>query len=266
MTQLRIFSFGGGVQSMAALVLAAQGKIDFRTFLFCNVGDDSEHPDTLRYVEDVAKPYAATQGIELLEIRRHVRQLQRTLYGEITDPVLKGIPIPVYARGTGPALRSCTKHFKVIPISRETKLRGATTSSPAVIGMGISLDEYHRMRNDSPIAWQVFNYPLIELRLSRTDCKHIIASAGLPVPPKSACWFCPFTGLKDWRRMKERQPDLFMNAVVLEQDILAKRRRNGHEPAYLSRLGVPLHEAFDGHQSEMLIDGDDACESGFCMT
>lgn len=58
-TQLRTFSYGGGVQSTAALVLPAQARIDFPVFLFSNVGDDSEHPDTLRYVEDVAKPYAA---------------------------------------------------------------------------------------------------------------------------------------------------------------------------------------------------------------
>lgn len=38
---LKAFSFDGGVQSTAALVLAAQGKPDYRTFLFCNVGDDS---------------------------------------------------------------------------------------------------------------------------------------------------------------------------------------------------------------------------------
>ncbi|WP_254897837.1 hypothetical protein [Kitasatospora sp. NA04385] len=35
---IRSFSFGGGVQSTAALVLAAQGRIDYRTFLFANVG------------------------------------------------------------------------------------------------------------------------------------------------------------------------------------------------------------------------------------
>lgn len=262
---LHVFSYGGGVQSTAALVLAAQGKIDFSVFLFANVGDDSEHPDTLRYVHEVAMPYAISRKIELVEIRKKRNGVPRTLYAEVTDPDLRGIPIPIYGKDTGPALRSCTKHYKVIPISRETKRRGATKDNPAVIGLGISIDEYQRMRNDSPIAWQVFSYPLIDLRLSRIDCKKIITSAGLPIPPKSACWFCPFTGLNDWRRMKERQPDLFMNAVVLEQDILAKRQRNGHDPAYLSRLGIPLHQAFEGHQSDMFED-EDACESGFCMT
>lgn len=65
---LRIFSYGGGVQSTAALVLAVQGKIDFKTFLFANVGDDSEHPATLRYVREVAMPYAAANGIRLEEL------------------------------------------------------------------------------------------------------------------------------------------------------------------------------------------------------
>lgn len=35
---LTVFSFGGGVQSTAALVLAAQGELDCSTFLFANGG------------------------------------------------------------------------------------------------------------------------------------------------------------------------------------------------------------------------------------
>jgi hypothetical protein len=31
---IRVFSYGGGVQSTAALVLAAQGVIDYHTFLW----------------------------------------------------------------------------------------------------------------------------------------------------------------------------------------------------------------------------------------
>src|SRR5947209_1941983 len=49
---LKVFSFGGGVQSTAALVLAARGEIDYQTFLFANVGGDSENPETLRYVRE----------------------------------------------------------------------------------------------------------------------------------------------------------------------------------------------------------------------
>ena len=74
---MEIFSFGGGIQSMAALILAAQGQLTISTFLFANVGDDSEHPATLRYVHDVAMPYAAQHGIDLIELHR-VRRARGT--------------------------------------------------------------------------------------------------------------------------------------------------------------------------------------------
>jgi hypothetical protein len=82
---LRTFSYGGGVQSTAALVLAAEGKIDFNIFLFANTGDDSENPKSLVYVREVAMPYAAAHGIALHELQRHTRDGQpETLYGRIT--------------------------------------------------------------------------------------------------------------------------------------------------------------------------------------
>lgn len=62
---LRVVSYWGGVQSTALLVLAAQRRIDFRVFLMANTGDDSEHPATLRYVWEVAVPFAAEHGLEL---------------------------------------------------------------------------------------------------------------------------------------------------------------------------------------------------------
>lgn len=260
---LRFFSYGGGVQSTAALVLAAQGKIDFPVFLFANVGDDSEHPDTLRYIEEVAKPYAAEHGIELTEVRQTRYGQPRTLYEETVDPALRGVPIPIHFENSGIGMRSCTKNYKVVPISKETKRRGATEEVPAILGLGISIDEYQRM-NTSRIAWQTFEYPLIDLRLSRRDCQAIIAAAGLPLPRKSACWFCPYTRITDWRQMKERQPELFQRAVIFERDLQVKQQGNGKPPVFLTGQGRPLDEVLEGNQA--IMDFDDACESGFCMT
>jgi len=64
-----IFSCGGGVQSTACLVLAAQGAIPYRTFVFANVGNHAESPDTIRYIEQVLKPYAAQHGIEWIDVQ-----------------------------------------------------------------------------------------------------------------------------------------------------------------------------------------------------
>jgi hypothetical protein len=244
-------------------VLAAQGKIDYPVFLFANVGDDSEHPDTLRYVNEVAKPYAAAHGIELYEVHTTRYGERRTLYQETVDPSLRAVPIPIRFDNGAFGMRSCTKNYKAIPIAREIKRLGATLDTPAQLGLGISIDEYQRM-NTSRIAWQVFEYPLIDLRLARDGCRQIIERAGLPTPRKSACWFCPYTRVTDWRYMKDRQPDLFQRAVIFERDIQAKQRNNGKPPVFLTGGALPLDAALAGEQA--MMEFDDLCDSGYCMT
>ena len=66
----KIISYGGGVQSTALLVLAAQGIIDFQYAIFANVGDDSEHPASLEYARNIANPFADKHGSELIELQR----------------------------------------------------------------------------------------------------------------------------------------------------------------------------------------------------
>jgi len=90
---MKVFSFGGGVQSTAALILAAQGCIDYKVFLFANVGDDSENPDTLAYIRGMSEPYAARNGIELHEIARKTNS-RETLYQK-TLRETRSIKIPV---------------------------------------------------------------------------------------------------------------------------------------------------------------------------
>lgn len=86
--ELDTCSYGGGHQSTALLVLAAREQIPTRTFLFCNVGDDSEHPGTLEYVRTVAAPYAAFHGIDLQELHRTRRDgTSETLMGRLLNPI-----------------------------------------------------------------------------------------------------------------------------------------------------------------------------------
>lgn len=266
MTQLRTFSYGGGVQSTAALVLAAQNQIDFRIFLFCNVGDDSEHPATLEYIEAVAKPYALAQGIELHELR-HIRRdgTEETLYRKLTRAGSRSSGIPIRLEGSGaPSNRSCTSQFKIRRMATWQRQHGATRAAPAITGLGISLDEFQRARTDSGIATQVLEYPLIDMRLTRQDCINIIARAGLPVPPKSSCWFCPFHRMPAWQKLKRETPELFERAVALERTLSERSVMLGHGKLFLQRKLIPLDHAV-GDQSDM-FDVGDTCESGFCMT
>ena len=267
---LRSFSFGGGVQSTAALVLAAQGEIDYRTFLFANVGDDSENPATMVYVDKVARPFAAAHGIELTTLDRvMVRSGEtRTLFGELTREGSKSLKIPVRMSNGAPGTRSCTADYKILVIGRELKRRGASAERPATVGIGISVDEIHRANNRRCEKHERIDYPLLNLGIRRTDCERIIRSAGLPVPPKSSCWFCPFKRPETWHEMRRSEPEQFEKACQLEDLLNRRRDALGKDHVYLTRFGKPLRQAIpDGVDTLFGIDdGDGLCDSGWCMT
>lgn len=263
--QLRVMSYGGGVQSTAMLVLAAQGKIDFPVAIFSNVGDDSEHPATLRYVREVAIPYAAQHGIELCVLDRRGKGQPVTLWQKLTREDSRSIGIPVRMNNSGaPVRRSCTVDYKIRRVASELKRRGATAANPAVVALGISLDEYQRMRTESGIAWETLAYPLIDLRLDRAACLGIIAEAGLPEPGKSSCFFCPFHSRDHWRRMRRDEPELFAKSVALERLLNERRAALGRDPVWLTDALRPLDEAVGDHDQLDLFPA--SCDiGGYCM-
>lgn len=259
---MRVISYGGGVQSTAMIVLAVQGRIpDIDAALFANVGDDSEHPDTLRYVRDVARPYAHAHGLPVCEIGRGI-----DLAARVADTAYRSIPIPVYVGDGAPGTRQCTARWKIGPVQQWLRDHGATRQQPAEVLIGISVDEILRLNNrragtvDTPV------YPLIDLGLSRADCERVIADAGLPVPGKSSCYFCPFQRPSQWVRLAETRPDLFAKAQRLEAAVLTKRAVLGRDPAYLTRFGAPLVDVIDRDQLPLIPLGADGCDSGYCFT
>ncbi len=264
-------SYGGGVQSTALLVLAAQGEIPFRRAYFCNVGSDTEYPGTLRYVEEYAKPYAAEHDIEFIELHRTMQAgpnkgQQRTLLQEIRRPGSRSIPFPMRVANGMPGNRPCTENYKRRLVARETRRRGATATHPARLALGISLDEIGRAK-DSNIPHQTNTHPLLDFGLRRTDCHHVIAAAGLPIPPKSACWFCPMKTPDQWLRMRQQEPALFAEACQLEAEMIARRAELGRDPMYMTRFGVPLAEAIpDGVDALPFFDEDQGCDDSACFT
>lgn len=262
MSDLRVFSFGGGVQSTAALVLAAGARIDYRRFVFAHVGEDSENPDTLRYLEDHALPFGEAHGLTIRVLRegRAGRTLLEHVHGD-----RHRVPIPMRTAGGRPGNRNCTSDFKIKPIARWLKRQGASAERPATVGVGISIDEFHRARKESGFAWETLDYPLIRLRLDRESCRRVITEAGLPIPPKSSCWFCPFKRPAEWRELKRQRPDLFEQAAALEQDLSERSVRIGRVPVFLTRFSKPLPLAVDdGGQLGLFDDEDQSCDSGYC--
>jgi hypothetical protein len=269
---MRVISYGGGVQSTALVVLAATGKIGHvDAALFANVGDDSEHPDTLKYVREVAIPWAAERGLEIHELTKRYRWKGPvvTLHAQLMRPESRSISIPIRMPDTGsPGKRRCTTDFKVGVVRRWLTTHGVTETYPATVIIGISLDEFQRVNNRRPSTLETPEYPLIEQRLDRERCKHVIRQAGLPVPPKSACYFCPFKRPSTWSRMKRDEPELFQKAAALESTLNARRDKLGKDHVYLTRFGKPLDEAIGTEQDDLLSDGPggESCDEGYCWT
>lgn len=267
---IRSFSYGGGTQSTAALVLAARGEIDYPLFIFSNVGEDSEDPRTLEYVEQIAKPYAAMKGIELVEVRKHTRDGKPQTLMERIDLSPRAIPIPVRMGKDGaPGNRTCTAEFKIRIVEKELRRRGATEEHRAIVGIGISLDEWQRAgsREDPRSKYQWREYPLLDMKLTRDQCREIIRDEGLPIPPRSSCYFCPFHSKHEWQRMAKERPDLFEKAAQLEVKMYERGQQLGRGEFFLTRYGDFITNLFDGNQDTLFDDESDAtCDTGYCMT
>jgi hypothetical protein len=264
---IRSISYGGGVQSSALVVLATQGRIDFQLALFSNVGDKSEHPATLSYVRDVMTPWAAERGVEVVELRRTKRDgSTEDLWDRLMKEGSRSLPIPVRMSNGAPGTRSCTADFKIAVIGKELKRRGASKDNIATVAIGISTDEIQRVNNGRESAYERIEYPLIDMRLDRSACAQIISGAGLPVPPKSACFFCPFHRTQTWAEMRRDEPGLFAKSVELERTLNARRDMRGKDHVWLTRFNKPLDEAVIEAQTPLFHDGPEGCDEGYCWT
>ncbi len=266
---LRVISYGGGVQSSALVVLAALGEIEpVDACLFANVGDDSEHPATVRYVREVMTPWAAARGVTIHELQRRLRSgATETLWGRLMRDGSRSLPIPVRMSNGAPGTRRCTMDFKVKVIGKWLKAHGASAQTPANVIVGISWDEVERVGNRKLSGYETVEYPLVDRRLTREDCKRIIEGTGLPVPPKSACFFCPFHRPVTWARMRRDEPALFAQSLHLERTLNERRAMLGKDPVWLTRFNRTLDQIPEMQPDLPGLDmTGDTCDEGYCWT
>lgn len=209
---MRVLSLGAGVNSTALLVLKAQGKVEFDLALFADTG--GEQPETYGYIEEVIKPFCRNNEIELVIVKREGNDL----YDESFQR--KIIPTRMF--------RSCTDKFKIRVLKKYVRERFPEQEINFLIG--IDAGESHRAKEDCGNV-----YPLMELGIDREGCKQIIRDAGLPLPVKSGCYFCPFTPKNGWINLLKRHPNLYRKAEELE--------KNGSRYPLMKLSNVPLERA-----------------------
>lgn len=250
---MRVLSLGGGVQSTTLALMACEGVLEFDAVLFADTG--AEPAFVYRHLEWLAE--RLSQAKILFEVVRNGNLLQDLERGS------RFASIPAYVRNLQGEVamlrRQCTEEYKLKPIRRWLRAHGACGKNPAIVALGISLDEAHRMR-DSSVRYVVNWYPLIEMGMRRADCLRWLTERGYPIPPKSSCVCCPYHDTAYWRRLKQDHPEEFERACEVDEKIRTLSRVHG--ACYLHRSLKPLRFV-DFGEGQLEIDFE--C-GGYCHT
>lgn len=247
---LHIISLGAGVQSTTMALMAAAGELSPMPdcAIFADTGEEPQavyvHLEQLIF--DLPFPthvVRAWDGYGKPSIRGPLGdELLRSASGKSKSGSSTRPPFfTLGADGSkGMIRRQCTGDFKIDVIqAKERELLGLKRGQrwPGEVRIhqwiGISTDEATRMkpvmtfRERDGEKFRVPHpaiqgrWPLIEAGMSRKDCERWLTEHGHPIPPKSACTFCPYHSDAEWRAVKSNPTD-WQRAVEIDRAV-----RNG---------------------------------------
>lgn len=262
---MRVISLGWGVQSWTLAAMAALGdlpKVDYA------IHADTTHEMAGTY-SHAAKwgPWLVEHGVQVVTVLASRSDVVREDWGD-TGAVLIPAFSTMHSDGKrGQIRRQCTHDWKISPIRRFIRSKLAKPTPGAVQSLqGISLDEFHRMR-DSDVAYILNVYPLVEMRMTRTDCEEWLRAHDLEVPPKSACTLCPYHSLAAWKALKRAGGADWESAIEVDRLI---RKKRPLVDLFLHPARRPLPEAVsipeDQGAHQIKMDLTPPCDSGHCFT
>jgi hypothetical protein len=249
---LRILSLGAGVQSTTLLRMILAGElpaVDHAIF-----SDTGWEPRTVyKHLETLAAE------CEAANLPLHI-----VSNGNIREDALSeerrfaSMPLHITKPDGRPAMgrRQCTSEYKLKPLlAKQRELAGLlprqrSTKRLVRTLIGISWDETQRMRTP-PFPWIEHEYPLVDLRMTRTECLRWNEEHGFPRPPRSSCIGCPFHSNAEWRAIRD-EPDDWADAIDFDRQLRDGRIAGllGRTRAYLHSSRVPLEDADIRSQEE----------------
>lgn len=208
---MKVLSLGWGTQSFTLAAMSALGEIEKVDFA---IHADTTHERTATY--EFAKrwtPWLEERGVKVVTVKHN---------GGDTQKPARHIPVYTISENSkeGQALRSCTGRWKVEPMRRY--IQSVRNSEKVEQWMGISLDEFQRMK-PSDVKYITNRWPLVEMKMTRHDCKNWLEKHGFEIPPRSACVFCPFHSRAEWRDIRDNAPEDWAKAVQVDAAIRKAR-------------------------------------------
>lgn len=220
-------SMGFGVNSVALYLLMERLGMEFEALF---VDHRADHPKTYAYADYFI---ATGRPVTILKPECYRKKKGRT-YNDLYEYCWEMEMVPSMMT------RWCTKDFKVQPINRYIEM-------PCFMHLGIDAGEAKRAHMNTTAGVES-RWLLIEHDIDREGCKRLIADAGLEVPPKSGCWFCPYQRVSQWKHLRMNHPELFCKAQKLEARNMAARAARGKKPFSLRGDGVILGQIVNDKQ------------------
>jgi hypothetical protein len=223
-------SNGGGVNSVSMLIGMAERSIVPDLIEYADPGrwldDPAEKRETYEYMDNWLAPFLARVGFPPVTVVRHPTD---TLY---TSCIRNGT-LPSKAYG----FPGCSVKFKhQLMEAHEHKLFGDGYVIAKAIGY--HAEETRRSdieAKDTKHGHCEYRYFLREWGWKQADCIAAIQRAGMPIPMKSACYFCPSSKKHEIIWLAEKHPDLFAKAVALEENAKAYHAERGDVTKGLGR-------------------------------
>jgi hypothetical protein len=201
MADIYYVSFGGGVNSVAMVLWMLDNNQPITACHFVDTG--CEYPETLEYVEMFSREVYPIKTINSADYNKGRNLLDKCHQ---------------YSMVPSTTIRWCTSDWKIKPLH-------AAMIKPCFAVIGIAYDEKKRCRLSKDFGIENY-YPLVENKITRAGCIKIISDHGLPVPPKSGCWLCPFQPISAVKRMRDKHPELLCQLRALEDASVLRRLNN----------------------------------------
>lgn len=241
---MHLISLGAGVQSSVMALMAAAGEITPMPMgaIFADTKAEPQNVYTwLDWLETrLPFPVFRVSKGDLAKVATHVRTSKAG--NNYTKSAIPAFIVDGHGK-QGLLMRQCTSDFKIEVIQREIRRLRPNKQTQVIQWIGISQDEWLRAK-PSRLSYVTNTFPLLERKMDRKACLEWMKARSFPIPPRSACVFCPYHSDKEWLRLKTEDPESFERAVKFEgeyQQSMARVSQFRGTP-WLHRSHRPLAE------------------------
>lgn len=210
MTEFLSVLCGGGRNSA---MLFALYEHNIRPDLITFADTKGEKPETYEAIDRLSKWCSDHFGLPITIVTK------TSMYESLEDQSLRTATLPSAAYGW----RSCSDKWKIQP---QDKFMNNYAPAKAVwkaggkITKALGYDAGEKRRGEKMVESDKYKFwfPLKEYGWYLEDCQEAFTRHGLPIPPKSACFYCPSSTKKEVIALSTDHPDLFARAVAIERN------------------------------------------------